>query len=70
MTDDKKKYPIATGGGLFGYLTIQSAMLALHYAFNKPMPWYITWFPTIVALTMLGIVGVIMLIVVIMAATT
>jgi hypothetical protein len=30
------------------YITIQCLMLVLRYGFNKPMPWWATWFPSII----------------------
>lgn len=32
----------------FSYTSIQSAMLVIRYGFNKVMPSWVTWFPTIV----------------------
>ena len=31
-----------------GWLFLQCALLVVHYGFNKTLPWWVLWLPTIV----------------------
>ena len=39
--------------GLGSWLLIQAALLVIHYGFDKTLPWWVLWFPTLIA----GIIG-------------
>ena len=49
MTEAKEQIKNAVTPTIsISYLFVQSLMLALRYGFNKPMPWWVTWFPSVV----------------------
>lgn len=48
---------------VFGYTSIQSAMLFFHYGMGYVMPWWVIWFPTLVISVLLAIVAVVLLII-------
>jgi hypothetical protein len=54
---------------VFGYIFVQVTILVLHYGgFVKGLPNWVVWFPTIVQLVTLIVVGIIALVAIIISA--
>lgn len=41
--------------GLGSWLFVQCALLVIHYGFNKTMPYWVLWFPSIVVGSVIAI---------------
>lgn len=48
---------------VFGYLFVQSALLFLHYGMKYTMPWWVTWFPSVLTSGVLVLIGSVLLII-------
>lgn len=52
------------------YLLIQGGLLAAHYGFKVPMPWWVAWFPSLVVGAFVGLVLIVGIIAIIMSVFT
>ena len=53
--------------GLGSWLFVQCALLVVHYGFNKILPLYVLWLPSII---LGGILVIILIVIIIVAITT
>lgn len=54
--------PKQTNITVFGYMFCQVALLITRYGFEKMMPWWITWFPSLFVLVVMCMVLLVFLI--------
>jgi len=59
MSDDKTNYSYGVGS----YLFVQCALFVICFGFNKPLPWWALWFPSLLCGGILVIVLLVLLIV-------
>ena len=52
-----------TSLGLGSWIFVQVALLVIHYGFDKTLPWWVLWFPTLIVGVVFGIVMIIFFIV-------
>lgn len=58
---------ISNGISTAGYLITQTALLIIYYGgYNTNLPWFVVWFPSIIVIMALIIIGIMMLIMFIM----
>ena len=67
LGDKKKSKYISIKIPGFTYTVVQSVLLFLTYGMKYKMPWWVTWFPSVVILTVIVIVLFIILIIFILA---
>ncbi len=66
MGESKNSYNLGFGSWMF----IQCALLVTHYGFNKTLPWWVLWLPSMALGAILSVIGIILLIAFIIAVVT
>ena len=71
MTSKKKEFADSATDALIpspSYLLVQTAMLFLHYGLKYDMPWWVTWFPSVIYFFVLVVILILIIIVAIVSA--